>query len=370
LLNTVIADAAKADIQSLSLLPTRVELISSRFFISWYIMRIVLAPLEGVMDHSVRDLLTSFGGYDLCVTEFLRVSNHQLLPPRTFYQLAPELENKGLTPSGVPIRIQLLGSQPDTLAMNAHRAIELGSHGIDLNLGCPAKTVNKSKGGAVLLKEPQLIHQSVAAMRQAVASDKTLSVKIRLGWDDPDCVYEIVDAIVQAGADEITIHARTKEDGYKAEAIKWHYIAQVKQRLAEQGKHFTVIANGEIWNREDAINCRKISNCDDIMIGRGALATPNLAAMVAGLSEKMSWLAVVDMILAYRKVQMIGSKGHHYSSRVKQWLTQMRSSYPEANELFIPIRRIKKSDEILQAIEQYRDAKINNKLLQWQQLYS
>jgi len=333
-------------------------------------MRIVLAPLEGVMDHSVRDLLTNLGGYDLCITEFLRVSNQQLLPPRTFYQLAPELDNKGLTPCGVPIRIQLLGSQPETLAMNAQRAIELGSHGIDLNLGCPAKTVNKSKGGAVLLKEPQLISNAVSAMREVVPLDKTLSVKIRLGWDDPSCVHEIVDAIVQAGADEITIHARTKEDGYKAEAIKWHYIAEARQKLVEQGKPLSIIANGEIWTKDDAIACRKVSNCDDIMIGRGALATPNLAAIVAGISEKMSWIDVVIMILDYRKVQVIGSKGHHYSSRVKQWLTQMRQAYPEANELFFPIRRIKTSEDMQQAIERYLDAKINNKLTQWQQLYS
>ncbi len=332
-------------------------------------MRIVLAPLEGVMDHSVRDLLTRYGGYDLCVTEFLRVSNHQLLPPKTFYQLAPELENDGLTPCGVPTRIQLLGSQPDTLAMNAQRAIELGSHGIDLNLGCPAKTVNKSKGGAVLLKEPQLIANAVSAMREAVPVGKALSVKIRLGWDDPNCVHEIVDSIVHAGADELTIHARTKEDGYKAEAIKWHYIAKVKERLAEPGKAFSIIANGEIWSPEDAAACRKLSACNDIMIGRGALATPNLAAMIAGISEKMSWIAIVDMILDYRRVQVKNSKGHHYSSRVKQWLTQMRASYPEADELFKPIRRIKNSDEIVLAIERYKDAKINNRLPSWQRLY-
>jgi tRNA-dihydrouridine synthase C len=328
-------------------------------------MRIVLAPLEGVMDHTVRELLTSLGGYDLCVTEFLRVSNHQLLPPRTFYQLAPELKNNGFTASGVPVRMQLLGSQPDTLAMNAQRAIELGSHGIDLNLGCPAKTVNKSKGGAALLKEPQLISDAVAAMRKVVSVDKTLSVKIRLGWDDPNCVHEIVDAIVSAGADELTIHARTKEDGYKAEAIKWHYIAQVKERLATEGKNLSIIANGEIWNIADALECRKISGCHDLMIGRGALATPNLAAIVAGISEKMSWLSVVEMILDYRKVQVISSKGHHYSSRVKQWLSQMRQSYAEANELFMLIKRIKKCDDMQIALERYLDALMMGKVDEW-----
>jgi tRNA-dihydrouridine synthase C len=332
-------------------------------------MRIVLAPLEGVMDHTVRELLTDLGGYDLCVTEFLRVSNNQLLPPRTFYQISPELENNGYTPCGVPVRLQLLGSDPNTLAINAQRAVELGSHGVDLNLGCPAKTVNRSKGGAVLLKEPQLIYNAVAAMRQAVPSEQPVSVKIRLGWDDPDCVHEIVDSIIQAGADELTVHARTKEDGYKAEAIKWHYIAQVKQRLATEGKPFSIIANGEIWTADDAVKCREISACNDLMIGRGALATPNLAAVVAGISDKMSWAAVVEMILNYRKVQVIGSKGHHYSSRVKQWLSQMRQSYPQANELFIPIRRIKNSDEIQIAIETYLEALLVNKLADWQKLY-
>jgi tRNA-dihydrouridine synthase C len=332
-------------------------------------MRIVLAPLEGVMDHTVRELLTSFGGYDLCVTEFLRVSNHQLLPPRTFYQLAPELKNNGFTASGVPVRMQLLGSQPDTLAMNAQRAIELGSHGIDLNLGCPAKTVNKSKGGAALLKEPQLIADAVAAMRKVVPVDKTLSVKIRLGWDDPNCVHEIVDAIVSAGADELTIHARTKEDGYKAEAIKWHYIAQVKERLATEGKNLSIIANGEIWNIADALECRKISGCDDLMIGRGALATPNLAAIVAGISEKLSWLNVVEMILDYRKVQVISSKGHHYSSRVKQWLSQMRQSYAEANELLMLIKRIKKCDDMQVALERYLDALMMGKIDEWKRSF-
>lgn len=332
-------------------------------------MRIILAPLEGVMDHTVRELLTDLGGYDLCVTEFLRVSNNQLLPPRTFYQLAPELENNGFTPCGVPVRLQLLGSEPNTLAMNAQRAVELGSHGVDLNLGCPAKTVNRSKGGAVLLKEPQLIYNAVEAMRQGIPSDKPLSVKIRLGWDNPNCVHEIVDAVIQAGADELTIHARTKEDGYKAETIKWHYIARVKERLAKEGKHFSIIANGEIWTNEDAIECRSISACDDLMIGRGALATPNLAAVVAGISEKMSWAAVVEMILNYRKVQVIGSKGHHYSSRVKQWLSQMRQSYPEANELFAPIRRIKNSDEMQVALEKYLEALLTNKVADWKSLY-
>ena len=109
----------------------------------------MLAPMEGVVDHLMRDMLTRVGGYDQCVTEFVRVVD-QKLPKKTFYRLCPELHHGGKTPSGVPVRVQLLGQHPQWLAENAETAIELGSPGVDLNFGCPAKTVNKSKGGAVL----------------------------------------------------------------------------------------------------------------------------------------------------------------------------------------------------------------------------
>ena len=126
-------------------------------------MHITLAPMEGVVDHLMRDMLTQVGGFDLCVTEFFRIVD-QLMPKRVFYRLCPELHHQGFTPSGVPVKVQLLGQQADWLAENAFRAVELGSHGVDLNFGCPAKTVNKSKGGAVLLREPETIYKIVSAV--------------------------------------------------------------------------------------------------------------------------------------------------------------------------------------------------------------
>jgi len=111
--------------------------------------------MQGVLDPFVRQLLTEVNEYDLCITEFVRVVD-QLLPEKVFYRLCPELKNQGFTPSKTPVRVQLLGQHPNCLAENAHRAIELGSHGIDLNCGCPSKTVNGSNGGAALLKQPEL----------------------------------------------------------------------------------------------------------------------------------------------------------------------------------------------------------------------
>lgn len=143
-------------------------------------MRVILAPMQGVLDPFVRQLLTEVNEYDLCITEFVRVVD-QLLPEKLFYRLCPELKNQGFTPSRTPVRVQLLGQHPNCLAENAHRAIELGSHGIDLNCGCPSKTVNGSNGGAALLKQPELIYQATLALRQTVPSHLPVSVKVRLG---------------------------------------------------------------------------------------------------------------------------------------------------------------------------------------------
>ena len=119
-------------------------------------MRVILAPMQGVLDPPVRQLLTEFNEYDLCISEFVRVVD-QLLPSKVFYRLCPELLNGGKTTSGTPVRVQLLGQSPEWLAENALRAVELGSPGVDLNCGCPSKTVNGSNGGASLLKQPELI---------------------------------------------------------------------------------------------------------------------------------------------------------------------------------------------------------------------
>lgn len=145
-------------------------------------MRVLLAPMEGVLDSLVRELLTEVNDYDLCITEFVRVVD-QLLPVKVFHRICPELQNASRTPSGTLVRVQLLGQFPQWLAENAARAVELGSWGVDLNCGCPSKTVNGSGGGATLLKDPELIYQGAKAMREAVPAHLPVSVKVRLGWD-------------------------------------------------------------------------------------------------------------------------------------------------------------------------------------------
>ncbi|HHW7567303.1 TPA: tRNA dihydrouridine(16) synthase DusC [Mannheimia haemolytica] len=292
------------------------------------IPNVILAPMQGVLDPFVRNLLTSVNDYDLCISEFLRVVD-QRLPKKTFYRLAPELYQGGLTDSGTPVRVQLLGQHPQWLAENAALAIELGSHGVDLNCGCPSKTVNGSNGGASLLKDPELIYRATKTMREAVPSDKIVSVKVRLGWDSVSQCFEISDAVEQGGANEITVHGRTKVDGYRAERINWQAIGEIQQRLS-----IPVIANGEIWDFESAKNCQKITACKALMIGRGALNTPNLSKVVKYNQPKMAWNEVLQLLFKYVQMENQFDTGFYHVARIKQWLRYLDKEYPQAVELF------------------------------------
>ncbi|MGC9423294.1 tRNA dihydrouridine(16) synthase DusC [Vibrio sp.] len=312
-------------------------------------MRVILGPMEGVLDHLMRQMLTEINDYDFCVTEFVRVIN-QILPDHLFYRLCPELKHASCTPSGTPVKVQLLGQEPLWMAENALRAAELGASGIDLNFGCPAKTVNKSKGGAALLEHPELIYQVVKTCREAVPSHLAVSAKIRLGWEDPNDCFEIVDAITQAGADELTIHARTKAGGYKASEIQWDYIGQIRQKTT-----IPLIANGEIWNHADAQACIETTGVDSLMVCRGALNIPNLGNMIKYNHPPMAWHQVLDLLLKYSDYEVRGDKRKYYPNRVKQWFAYLRHAYPEAADLFREIRTFTDVATIVTHFHHYRE---------------
>ena len=225
--------------------------------------------------------------------------------------------------------MQLLGQYPEWLAENAMLAIELGSHGVDLNCGCPSKTVNGSQGGAALLKTPELIYQATKAIRAAVPQEQTVSVKVRLGWDSSEQCFDIADAVVQGGANEITVHGRTKMDGYRAERINWQAISEIQKRLA-----IPVIANGEIWDYASAKKCQEITACNRIMIGRGALNTPNLSRVVKFNQAKMPWTEVLQLLYQYVQMENEHDSGFYHVARIKQWLHYLDKEYPEAMQLF------------------------------------
>jgi len=299
--------------------------------------QVVLAPMEGVINASMREFMTSMGGYSRCVTEFVRVTN-VLLPERVFYRLCPELKAGGVTPSGVPVFVQLLGSEPVPIADNAARAAELGAPGVDLNFGCPAKTVNSSMGGSILLREPARVGSIVAEVRRTLPESVPLTVKIRLGYDNADALPEIVDAVRSAGANELAVHARTKFNGYKPPAF-WQ---DVKPVMVNADPLVPTRINGEIWTVADARQACDDSGCSTVMLGRGALAAPDLAHRIASNDDElppMEWSQLLPFI-ATQFERFDAQNPRYVGNRTKQWLAYLKRTYPDAAELFSRIRTL------------------------------
>ncbi len=309
-------------------------------------MAILLAPMEGLLDFALRDVLTRVGGIDRCVSEFIRVTD-TLLPARAFMRVVPELRHGSRTPAGVPVRAQLLGSDPVCLAENAASLAELGPAGIDLNFGCPARVVNRHGGGAALLQEPELVHRIVLAVRRAVPAGMPVSAKMRLGFNDDTQAEDCARAIADAGADELVVHARTKAHGYRPPAY-WDRIADVRAAVA-----IPIVANGEIWSVEDARRCREASGCDDLMLGRGIVADPGLALAILsdqgrpvdGLREP-DWADLQPLLAVFWRLILDHIEPRARTGRMKQWLNYLRRRHPQAEQAFAQIRTLTDSRQV------------------------
>lgn len=315
-------------------------------------MRILLAPMEGVVDYWVRDLLTGIGGIDQCVTEFVRVTQ-QRLPRRVFLRLAPEIAHGNCTAAGVPVKLQLLGGNAPAMAENARRAVRAGANAIDINFGCPAKTVNKSDGGACLLRTPERLYQIVSAVREALPDNVSVSAKIRLGYEEREGYLDTARAIDNAGANELVVHARSKADGYRPPAY-WDAIAEIAATVS-----MPVVANGEVWSLKDYRHCRQRSGCTDVMLGRGLLARPDLGKIIHAHQRgeeytPMAWPEILALLHHYYHTSLTTYPQKYAGNRIKQWLVYLQRNYAEAKLFFEQIKREREPERLEQAFTEQR----------------
>ncbi len=309
--------------------------------------------MEGVIDHHVRALLSGLGGIDVCVTEFVRVT-HTRLPRRVFTRLCPELEQNAMTRSGTPVRLQLLGGNSESMARNAERAVRAGARAIDLNFGCPAKTVNNSDGGACLLQSPHRVESIVAAVRNAVPTEIPVTAKIRLGFADRSSYLDNARAAEAGGATELAVHARSKVDGYRPPAY-WEYIGEIRAQLG-----IRVIANGDLWTLEDFKRCREVTGCDAYMFGRSLLARPDIGLQIRAFCEgrdytPMNWREIAQLLYTYYQTTQTLYPAKYLGNRVKQWLAYLKLSYPEATVFFNAIKRHREPEVLEAAFRQQLD---------------
>nr|WP_248281501.1 tRNA-dihydrouridine synthase family protein [Aromatoleum petrolei] len=310
--------------------------------------------MEGLLDADLRDVLTRACSYDWAVSEFARVSG-TLLPHRSYRRISPELLSGGRTAAAVPVRLQLLGSDPTCLADNAARLVELAPPGVDLNFGCPAPTVNRHRGGAVLLDEPELLHRIAAAVRAAVPAGIPFTAKMRLGVADTSKAVECAQALVAGGVEGLVVHARTKLDGYRPPA-HWVWVARVAEAV-----DIPVTANGEVWSEADWRRCRAESGVADVMLGRGAVADPFLARRLRAhggegdrvIDREAEWAELLPLLALFWQRVQGRLRPQHSPGRLKQWLNLLRRNYPQAEQLFREIRAARRPPEIEAALARH-----------------
>ncbi|UJJ33440.1 tRNA dihydrouridine synthase [Halopseudomonas maritima] len=307
---------------------------------------VVLAPMEGLADAPMRDVLTRIGGIDWCVSEFIRVTEG-LLNVGTIRRSVPESEYGWRTRAGVPVRPQLLGSDVRWMGENAALLASMDAPAIDINFGCPAKTVNRHRGGAALLTEPELLREIVASVRAATPAHIAVTAKMRLGLTDTSQALECAQALADGGAGEITVHARTKVEGYRPPA-HWEWLARIREAVA-----VPVIANGEVWTTEDYRRIREVSGCDAVMIGRGLVRCPDLGLRIAQDSDAavLGWDELWPWLGDFFRQTRLRVVDRHAPGRLKQWLAMLGQHYPEARELFDSLRRETCADAVTRRLE-------------------
>lgn len=318
--------------------------------------KIILAPMQGLCDDVMRDLLTRIGGFDECVSEFVRIT-HTVHSRPTWLRYVPEISSHNQTFAGVPCATQILGSDAEMMAINALEAVKWGVQHIDINFGCPAPTVNKHKGGAILLQEPDLVHHIVKTLRFRLPENVLLTAKMRLGYENKDLAFANAQAIADGGASVLTVHARTKVEGYEPPA-HWDWVRKIRDCV-----NIPVVANGDVFDLQDFIQIKQVSVCEQIMLGRGAVMRPDLARQIRQFElgenvqvaefnhEIMEWIRLFFQLCLQKE-----ANNKYPVARLKQWLGMMKKVYPEAGQLFDKIRTLKEADDVWRVLQSFQAA--------------
>ena len=273
---------------------------------------IFLAPMAGIADRAFRELCINFGaGYT--VTEMVSSKGLTMGDKKSSELLTlGKIEN--------PAGAQIFGDDPQIMAEAAVKCLDFHPQIIDINMGCPAPKIAMNGGGASLMKNPKLAGEIVKAVSEAVPIPVT--VKIRKGWDDESVTaVELAQIAEQNGASAITVHGRTRMQMYSGK-VDYDIIAKVKKAVS-----IPVIGNGDITDEQSATIMFEKTNCDAIMIGRGALGNPWIFRKInaylsecrvlpeVGINEKMVvMLKHIQKIIEYKGEYTAMREARHHAA--------------------------------------------------------
>ena len=249
---------------------------------------VLSAPMAGVSDYPFRQILRQFGDQPL-FSEMIGVETLIHAHPKTLKMLTFQKEKN--------IVVQLVGAHPESMGEAAKMIADLGVMGIDINMGCPVKKLIQNHSGAMLMKDQDLACRLVEAVK--VHTHLPVSVKTRLGWDDPKEILSFAPRLVSAGADRIEIHARTKAMGYSGKG-NWTILKELRLPVP-------MVINGDIVNQETAVQAMQESGAKAVMIGRALLGHPwRLSEIETGIHPKIN---MRDLIL-YHLDLLLSHYGH------------------------------------------------------------
>jgi tRNA-dihydrouridine synthase C len=260
-----------------------------------------LAPMEGVGDRPFRRAMAHIGGFDEAVKDFLRV-------PKCAHVKSLALAYRSDELAPIPLAAQIMGSDPDLMADMARELLSRGAHRIDVNCGCPSNMVTGRGAGSSLLKEPSFLQTVAAAVVKAVPIPVT--IKMRSGFDDTSLFEENLLAAQESGVRYITLHPRTKADGYGPPA-RWDLIARAKSILS-----IPLVGNGDILTVQDALSMLRQTGCDGLMIGRGSLMNPFLFHQIKAHFSSIPYTPTWDDLIRYLEIYL-AEMPPHYETKLR-----------------------------------------------------
>ncbi len=304
--------------------------------------RVFQSPLSGVTDLVFRRLVRRYAPESMMYTEMVNATEiHHLQQLPRIMEIAQDER---------PISVQLFDCRPDFMAEAAQKAVTEGAQTIDINMGCPVNKITKKGGGSRLLRQPEVAEAIVKEVVRAV--NVPVTVKTRIGWDENEInIIEFAQRMQDAGAAMITIHGRTRAQGYHGSA-RWEAIAKVKDILS-----IPVIANGDIFSVEAAIRCLEVTNADGVMCSRGTLGYPFLVGEIDYFFKtgEMPQLPTLKQRLECAKEHLQGLweyKGQKGIFQSRKHLAWYCHGFPGASELRDKCSRIESVKEGLELLDE------------------
>lgn len=319
--------------------------------------RVLQSPLAGVTDLVFRRFVRRYAPDSMMYTEMVNATGLHYVKqlPRLMEVEANEH----------PISIQLFDCRPDFLAEAAIKAVEEGADTVDINMGCPVNKITKNGGGSSLLRDPETAEAIVRSVVDAVTVPVT--VKTRIGWSDQDInIIEFAQRMQDAGAKMITIHGRTRAQGFNGQA-RWEWIGKVKEVLS-----IPVIANGDIFSVEAAVKCLEETGADGVMCSRGTMGYPFLVGEIDYFlktgEKKISPTPIERLECAKEHLRGLWEyKGDRGVREARKHLTWYAKGFPHAGELRGKLARVETVaqgwdliDGVIEQLEKYDRAFFEN----------